>query len=287
MPLHIASIESRPYVADYAPHYACGIYELVEDVTPAKHLGAVEVRTAQGECISEHKLPSGVLDMKWRTDRWIVAALSGGELALLDVSENGALSTRDGGSDGIVVKKEEEGYFLSLDITPDFMHTGGQVAISTQSSSVLIYTLDDGREFELTAHIEGAHSLLGEAMPAWIVALDPRQPSTLVTGGDDCILKFWDLRSSTTRSQASNKSHDAGVTTASFHPHREHVLATGSYDEHLRVWDARSLKNPLLTIHTGNDASCICTYDTLCCLQSCVCRCDRWRCVAHEVAPLA
>jgi diphthamide biosynthesis protein 7 len=294
VPLHIASIEARPYALNYASHYACGIYELVENMVPPQHLGAIEIRNAEGACLSEYKLPSGVLDMRWRDDKWIIASLSGAALALLSVNEDGILSpygegegegedVRDGG--GIFAQKEDEGYFLSLDVTPEFASSGGQVVVSTQSSSILVYTMESGREFELTTHIQDAHSMMGEPMPAWIVALDPRQPSSFVTGGDDCTLKLWDLRSSSTRSQATNKCHDAGVTTAMFHPHREHILATGSYDEHLRIWDLRSPNKPLSTIHTGT-FHIYRLLSVLSYLQVFV-HCCRRRCVAHEMAPIA
>ena len=42
--------------------------------------------------------------------------------------------------------------------------------------------------------------------------------------------------------------HGAGVTSAQYHPHREHVVATGGYDGDACVWDARRMKSPLARV---------------------------------------
>eukprot|EP00601_Ochromonadales_sp_CCMP2298_P013308 CAMPEP_0173244560 /NCGR_PEP_ID=MMETSP1142-20121109/16171_1 /TAXON_ID=483371 /ORGANISM="non described non described, Strain CCMP2298" /LENGTH=142 /DNA_ID=CAMNT_0014176369 /DNA_START=229 /DNA_END=653 /DNA_ORIENTATION=- len=122
-------------------------------------------------------------------------------------------------------------------------------------------------------------------MPAWIVAFDPHTGGQLVSGGDDCVLKLWDV-SGVTVSQtrhvekgeggvggvggegggdgedadeddeevvqaplAVNRKHEAGVTAAQWHPTLPSVFATGSYDGFVRVWGG--LAQPLLEVDTG------------------------------------
>jgi len=46
---------------------------------------------------------------------------------------------------------------------------------------------------------------------------------------------------SSTCTATNKKSHTAGVTSAQWHPHTEHLLVTGSYDGVARLWDARML----------------------------------------------
>ncbi|KAJ3049413.1 Diphthine methyltransferase [Rhizophlyctis rosea] len=87
---------------------------------------------------------------------------------------------------------------------------------------------------------------------AWIVAWDYWKNEQFVwTGGDDSLLKGWDLRVATGSHSVLSKRHQAGVTSIHSHPSREHILATGSYDETVLIWDTRNLKSPLMVHHTG------------------------------------
>ncbi|ORY45184.1 WD40 repeat-like protein [Rhizoclosmatium globosum] len=86
---------------------------------------------------------------------------------------------------------------------------------------------------------------------AWIAAFDAWQPESVVySGGDDCILKVWDMRAGTAMERMKSRKHSAGVCSIQSNPFREHILATGSYDEHILIWDTRFFKNPLHDHHT-------------------------------------
>ena len=148
------------------------------------------------------------------------------------------------------------------------------VAVSTQQGSIIVYELstkinDQNNQFASIdkstktravevgnihlseiCRISNAHTMHGEPMPAWIVAFNHHKKHTLVSGGDDCLMKMWDIRCSSSPT-AVNKTHQAGVTSAQWHPNREYVFASGSYDEYLRVWDSRSLRSPVAELHTG------------------------------------
>ena len=122
---------------------------------------------------------------------------------------------------------------------------------STQQSSLLLYDVESlNLQSNPILHIKGSHDILGEAVPAWIAAFDAHNPSRIFSGGDDCALKAWDLRTSSLIAK-NTKSHSAGVTALQFHRHREHIFASGSYDESVRVWDDRVLTKPLATLHVG------------------------------------
>lgn len=142
----------------------------------------------------------------------------------------------------------------------DFDHVGcsnANIAASTQHGSILVYGICSERNFAPIFHASRAHMMMGEPMPVWIVCFDPHSKNTLITGGDDCIMKLWDIRQGTVPTQIS-KTHGAGVTSAQWHPTQEHVFASGSYDEYLRIWDQRNLRKPVAEIHTGKcqRASC-------------------------------
>ena len=125
------------------------------------------------------------------------------------------------------------------------------ITVSTQQGSVIVYQLNNQNEFSEILHINNAHVMLGECMPVWITCFDPHSKNTLVTGGDDCMMKLWDLRQGDQPTH-NNKVHNAGVTSAQWHPVDEHVFASGSYDENLRVWDHRAMRSPISEIHVGN-----------------------------------
>ena len=108
-----------------------------------------------------------------------------------------------------------------------------------------------------------AHTLFNEVLPAWVVSFDVHVfkdahvccDKRLLSGGDDCLLKLWEL--SVSEDAAINhrlvsKTALAGVTSAPWHPMIRELFATGSYDECVRVWDYRSVSSgPLLELSTG------------------------------------
>jgi len=62
---------------------------------------------------------------------------------------------------------------------------------------------------------------------------------TIVSGGDEGCLKFWDVRATSRPVQVVQ--HDAGVTCIAPHPYFDHLVAVGCYDERMSVYDVRYL----------------------------------------------
>jgi WD40 repeat protein len=76
----------------------------------------------------------------------------------------------------------------------------------------------------------------------------------LVSGGDDCCLKLWDLRCPESPIHSMAKFFTAGVTSAQWCPYRsqEHVYAMGSYDGSIALWDERmQRRTPLVSVDSG------------------------------------
>lgn len=147
--------------------------------------------------------------------------------------------------------KQDEGLFLSVDYYNDLE----QIVVSTQNSSIIAYSPSSSSELEETIEINNCHSMFGENMPAWIVTQSKLNKNLIMSGGDDCLMKLWDLRSGSGDCPsvlATSKIHEAGVTCGQFHPNFEHIFVSGSYDESVCVWDSRNIKKPLIQIATGN-----------------------------------
>ncbi|RYH30972.1 hypothetical protein EON65_03695 [archaeon] len=101
--------------------------------------------------------------------------------------------------------------------------------------------------------LSNVHSMLNQPMPIWTVAMDKHHDThRFATGGDDSVLRLWDIRTFMQACVGVSKHHTAGVTSAQWHAHHTHVLVTGSYDETCCVWDVRNMKKPVSVINTGN-----------------------------------
>src|SRR3546814_2483780 len=87
-------------------------------------------------------------------------------------------------------------------------------------------------------------------LQAWITTFSPHDSSILMSGGDDSMLKLWDLRSCPSRPICRYEC-DGGVTTAQWHAEHDSYFISGSYDEHVRLWDVRAMQAPLRTINVG------------------------------------
>ena len=92
-----------------------------------------------------------------------------------------------------------------------------------------------------------AHTLFGNTpTEVWCAcfATDGNNEQIVLTGGDDCKLKLWDLRSTSRPVQVLNH-FEAGVTILSPNPKRPHIVAVGSYDETIAIHDVRCASKPL------------------------------------------
>ncbi|XP_017301825.1 diphthine methyltransferase isoform X1 [Diaphorina citri] len=97
--------------------------------------------------------------------------------------------------------------------------------------------------FHLTnSGLQLKRSWKGHGFEAWIAAFNYSQPSVFYSGGDDCLMKVYDVRQD--GPVQTIREHGAGVTSIQYNPFIEHTLATGSYDEHLYTWDDRHFKSP-------------------------------------------
>ena len=141
--------------------------------------------------------------------------------------------------------------------------TRTRIVSSYSKGSLAIHNVQNGNSGNLQieeTHRWNAHTLFGCPSEVWTVCFASNRhyntyADTVISGGDDCIMKLWDLRlcnnDSPTKPIATKKNFEAGVTTISYHPSLEHIFAVGSYDEVVRFWDMRKLAEPFGTVHVG------------------------------------
>lgn len=94
------------------------------------------------------------------------------------------------------------------------------------------------------------HDLFGSDIEVWIAAFNYYDTNVVFSGGDDGILKGWDVRSASRMFQNRN-CHEMGICSIMFNPHKEFCAATGSYDEQVQIWDTRNMVQPVLKYGTG------------------------------------
>lgn len=169
---------------------------------------------------------------------------------------------------------------LALDIDERNIHTDGlletgyfgeaRIVSSYSDGSTAIHSVSFGQQYNDNTEEEKdpneiveiikeeerwdcAHKLFG-GIPAevWSCCWSKSDNNLILTGGDDCKLKGWDIsRGSNSKPvfQVGQDEFEAGVTCLSWHPNSSlhpYTFASGSYDEGIRIWDLRQMNRPLL-----------------------------------------
>ncbi|CAL9708743.1 unnamed protein product [Knipowitschia caucasica] len=185
---------------------------------------------------------AAILDLKWChvavSERPLLGlAAASGDLqlyALTEAQEGGrklqSLSRAEVGADRLVLSLDwSTGRLDSSDIRVVCSDSAGCISVvSLGEGAVTVQSQWKAHDFE-----------------AWISAFSYWDTQLIYTGGDDCKLKGWDLRTGPSSPTFTSKRHTMGVCSIHSSPHREHLLATGSYDEHVLLWDGRNMRQPL------------------------------------------
>nr|VZI41203.1 unnamed protein product [Spirometra erinaceieuropaei] len=225
LPLHTDAVEFSPSHSKLL----CGSYEL--DPETRKISGGITVFTVAEEVVEllkQHET-AGVLDLSWFDDDVCLAALSTGEVGLINLlgePEDPNMSTY----------RISASLLLSVDVLDN------RAIISAADGGLFLF---DIKESSTTATCR-AHDY-----EAWTVAFHKTNRNLILSGGDDCLARLWDLRDGLEKPVFSQR-HEMGVCSVSSLPHCEHIMSTGCFDERLRIWDLRAPKSPLVkeVVHT-------------------------------------
>ena len=179
-------------VVAFCPHpawrhlMACGCYELIKGESP-RRMGRLQLLDVTGQKMKEaHRIDGpGILDCAWlvKGDEppLLAAATADCTAQLYRLESDGTLSDV-----GALACPDAGDACMSLDwCSAD--HGPARLALSSTAGRLDV--LDAAPAGMRCVHSWGAHELEG-----WSVAFDRAEPSTLYSGGDDAILKRWDLR---------------------------------------------------------------------------------------------
>ena len=179
------------------------------------------------------------------------------EESVLDLKHVAATNT-DADTNGLALSLawDESNYKFGADGT-----CASRIVSSYSKGGIALHDIASGRTAK--EHIEcaetqrwAAHTLFGCPAEVWTVCFASNRhyntyADTIISGGDDCKMKLWDLRM-TDKPTSTKTGFDAGVTAVAYHPTLEHVFASGSYDEYVKIWDMRKISGePLADIHVG------------------------------------
>ncbi|KAL7414708.1 WD40-repeat-containing domain protein [Mrakia frigida] len=222
---------------------------------PAKRKGRCLIYDVQGEVVTEQQRIDGpaILDMKWNprldSNHGSVLGLADAEGRLVtyrwDESLNQLqhLQTLQVASPTTLV--------LSLDWSNRITSSSTPPTVITSLSSLELSHLT----YDTTGELTVAQTWAAHDYEPWVASFDGWDGGNVVySGGDDCKLKAWDVRTENDQPLWTNSRFDAGVTCIQTSPHTPNLVAVGSYNETLTLLDPRSPLRPLASLPLGGGA---------------------------------
>ncbi|VDL90111.1 unnamed protein product [Schistocephalus solidus] len=180
------------------------------------------------DLLKQHET-AGVLDLSWFDDDVCLVALSTGEIGLVNLV----------------------GGFYNLDMSTYPLSSSLLLSIDVLDSRAIVSAADGSLFlFDIEKYCTTA-SCRAHDFEAWTAALHKTNRSLVLSGGDDCLARLWDVRDGLEKPIFSQR-HEMGVCSVSSLPNCEHIISTGCFDERLRIWDLRAPKSPLVkeVVHT-------------------------------------
>lgn len=203
----------------------------------------------------------GVLDMKFNPEmtgqhHTLAVALSDGTLTMLplDLSDLGSNVWKEG--ERLLIDREST-ICLSVDWSNQMIaDPDPMIAVSLSNGEMAVCGNRDGALS--TLHKWKAHTLPYVNTPAevWITSFDPNDNNCVFSGGDDGLLKQWDLRmvDDYAHPVCINRDAEAGVTSMCWNKYRSDYITVGSYDGHVRLYDKRAMKHCVQDLDVENNA---------------------------------
>jgi len=267
--LNACSLEVLNHLVGNFYPFIIGCYQLNEDdATRSGELRLYSIpKTATdikfGDATQIIDTDSGVLDGKWQSssneDRhYFATANASGSISIYALLRHSDDDIEHSLRMSLIGSSEiDESNGLALSLAWDD-NSSSQIVSSYSGGTVALHTIDYRSEHKCTIEESmrwKAHTMFGCPAEVWTCCFASNKvynshPNVVLSGGDDCKMKVWDIRNTTVPFHTMS-DFDAGVTALSYHPKLEHIFAVGSYDECLRIMDMRKLAEPLAKINVG------------------------------------
>uniref|UniRef100_A0A1I7STH2 methylated diphthine methylhydrolase n=1 Tax=Bursaphelenchus xylophilus TaxID=6326 RepID=A0A1I7STH2_BURXY len=184
--------------------------------------GSVFLFDAEMNKVLEEPLSSASFHCDYAADKDVaVMKLADGKIALFNVNQR-TLSYEKVDNEGIMIT--DVSYQPTNSAIGVFSDAKGRITVFDKNSGV-------------KTQQRIVHEIYGSEVPAWCCKF--LDENTYATGGDDCFLKLFDIRSN--EMSMVSKVHDGGVVRIREAGQQSKIL-TGAYDNHLRLLDIRNLK---------------------------------------------
>jgi WD40 repeat protein len=126
-------------------------------------------------------------------------------------------------------------------------HVPNQLVASDDYGSLHVMPMEISYSPACKDYYSSTFSWKAHDAEAWVACWDIADRFRLYSGGDDSLLKVWDIRCHASSNNVSILTwHQAGVTAIENHPTLDHLFASGSYDEHVCLWDKRHMQRPMV-----------------------------------------
>lgn len=120
--------------------------------------------------------------------------------------------------------------------------------ITSERSDILIFDTRSGRS-EDSVKMEKVH-----VNRVTDLDVNPNKPNHIVTGGDDGLVKFWDLRSPSKPLRLLS-GHSHWVTQVKYNPYHDQLVLSGGSDGILNLWNILSVSSTPQEEETRNRGS--------------------------------
>lgn len=189
------------------------------------------------------------------TKHTLAIALSDGYLSLLPMDYGNDYHSIWKEGERVLVENEST-ICLSVDWSNQMIaNPNPLLAVSLSNGKMGVCCMDNGEL--ITKEKWNAHSLMpGVPAEVWITSFDPQDSNILFSGGDDGVMKQWDLRlvGSNTSPVSVCKEFGAGVTSMCWNKQDSMCITVGSYDGHVRLFDKRQIQHAVSDYDLENNA---------------------------------
>jgi diphthamide biosynthesis protein 7 len=273
--LHPCSIEKLLNInLPSEKYFIVGSYELNE--LSATRIGRIDIFDKKCEFKACSEVDAGILDLKVISTNKFVYADSKGYLVFNQICSDESMlkvdvigSFRASDYTGLALSLDWNSFPHANDLTENFVSNNSSIygnnryIVSYQNGSVALIGHDSTGDLCLMKLIENCHQMRGENQPVWIATFNKHVNDVFLTGGDDCTLKLWDTRQGYNPIHVNRNHHQAGVTSAQWHPAKPNIFVSGSYDASIKIWDDRIMRSPLLDISAGKVIKISLLYDVI------------------------